>query len=137
MKFSTRSADNLWKFLVLRFLLAGFALTLAFLGLCPSIFAQSPVPAATGAAKDNPGGFTPGWTLGAKFEGSYSDGEGSVKDMAEAAAERGYEFIGITDHSKGLKIAGGINETELEKQGGEIEVVNDWLSREGHNLRLL
>jgi len=60
----------------------------------PSIFAQSPVPAATGAAKDNPGGFTPGWTLGAKFEGSYSDGDGSVYDVGSAL---GYNFPAILE----------------------------------------
>src|SRR5438477_351266 len=39
----------------------------------------------------------------------WSDGSGSIEQMAEAAAGRGYEFIAITDHSKGLKIAGGID----------------------------
>jgi histidinol phosphatase-like PHP family hydrolase len=67
----------------------------------------------------------------------WSDGEGSVKDMAEAAADRGYELIAITDHSKGLKIAGGINEAELEKQTREIEAVNLWLNRQGHKLQVL
>ncbi|HEY6467247.1 MAG TPA: PHP domain-containing protein [Candidatus Acidoferrales bacterium] len=41
---------------------------------------------------------------------TWSDGEGSIAEMAEAATERGYEYIAITDHSKGLKIAGGIDE---------------------------
>ena len=54
----------------------------------------------------------------------WSDGTGSVREMAEAALERGYSFIGLTDHSKGLKIAGGIDEDELRKQGEEIEEVN-------------
>jgi PHP domain len=35
----------------------------------------------------------------------WSDGAASISDMAEAAADRGYEYIAITDHSKGLKIA--------------------------------
>ena len=38
----------------------------------------------------------------------WSDGSGSIRDMAEAAVSRGYSYIAITDHSKGLKIAGGI-----------------------------
>jgi histidinol phosphatase-like PHP family hydrolase len=54
----------------------------------------------------------------------WSDGSGSVSDMATAARERAYEFIAITDHSKGLKIAGGIDETALEKQATEISEVN-------------
>ena len=54
----------------------------------------------------------------------WSDGSGSIQEMAEAAAERGYKYLAITDHSKGLKIAGGIDEQQLRKQGEEIEVVN-------------
>jgi histidinol phosphatase-like PHP family hydrolase len=50
----------------------------------------------------------------------YSDGSGTIAEMAEAARERGYEYIAITDHSKGLKIAGGIDEKRLRKQAAEI-----------------
>jgi histidinol phosphatase-like PHP family hydrolase len=56
---------------------------------------------------------------------SWSDGEGTVAEMADAAIERGYEYIAITDHSKGLKIAGGIDEEQLRRQAEEIAVVND------------
>ncbi|MGC1645691.1 MAG: PHP domain-containing protein [Candidatus Sulfotelmatobacter sp.] len=55
----------------------------------------------------------------------WSDGAGSVQDMAEAAVSRGYSYISITDHSKGLKIAGGIDEEQLAKQGDEIMAVNE------------
>lgn len=55
---------------------------------------------------------------------SWSDGSGTVADMAEAADLRGYEYIAITDHSKGLKIAGGIDESELLEQGVEIAATN-------------
>jgi histidinol phosphatase-like PHP family hydrolase len=44
--------------------------------------------------------------------------------MAEAAALRGYSYIAITDHAKGLKIAGGIDEDQLARQGDEIAEVN-------------
>jgi histidinol phosphatase-like PHP family hydrolase len=44
--------------------------------------------------------------------------------MKNAATERGYEYIAITDHSKGLKIAGGIDERALQKQAGEIQKTN-------------
>jgi histidinol phosphatase-like PHP family hydrolase len=37
---------------------------------------------------------------------------------------RGYQYIAITDHSKGLKIAGGIDERALRKQGAEIDRMN-------------
>jgi histidinol phosphatase-like PHP family hydrolase len=44
--------------------------------------------------------------------------------MAEAAAERKYDYIAITDHSKGLKIAGGTDEEQLEQQGLEVRALN-------------
>jgi histidinol phosphatase-like PHP family hydrolase len=55
----------------------------------------------------------------------WSDGSGSVAEMAETAAQRDYQYIAITDHSKGLKIARGIDESELREQGREIASVNE------------
>ena len=55
----------------------------------------------------------------------WSDGSGSVADMAAAGRERGYDYIAITDHAKGLKIAGGIDEQELLAQASEIRNAND------------
>ena len=55
---------------------------------------------------------------------TWSDGEGSIADMANAAVARNYEYIAITDHAKGLKIAGGIDERQIEQQAAEIETVN-------------
>lgn len=55
---------------------------------------------------------------------TWSDGAGSVAEMATAAAQRGYDYISITDHTKGLKIAGGIDERELERQAEEIQTAN-------------
>ncbi|MFL6520442.1 MAG: PHP domain-containing protein [Chthoniobacterales bacterium] len=54
----------------------------------------------------------------------WSDGSASIAEMAEAAKDRGYEYIAITDHSKGLKIAGGIDEKALAQQAREIAGVN-------------
>jgi putative hydrolase len=54
----------------------------------------------------------------------WSDGTGSIADMAEAASARGYDYIAITDHSKGLKIAGGIDERALRDQRTEIDQLN-------------
>jgi histidinol phosphatase-like PHP family hydrolase len=54
----------------------------------------------------------------------WSDGSGTIAEMAEMAQQRNYEFIAITDHSKGLKIAGGIDEKALRKQATEIAKVN-------------
>ena len=57
--------------------------------------------------------------------------------MAEVATGRGYEYIAITDQSKGLKIAGGIDETQLRNQATEIAVVNEKLKAFGKSLRVL
>ena len=54
----------------------------------------------------------------------WSDGSGTISEMAVAAGERGYEYITITDHTKGLSIAGGIDEAQLAEQGREIARVN-------------
>jgi histidinol phosphatase-like PHP family hydrolase len=62
---------------------------------------------------------------------TWSDGSGSVRDMAEAAKLRGYEYIAITDHSKGLRIANGIDEQALAMQGREIASLNAELAA-GH-----
>ena len=53
-----------------------------------------------------------------------SDGVDSIEDMAAAARERGYEYIGITDHSQSLKIAGGVSAEDLWKQIRYIEKLN-------------
>jgi histidinol phosphatase-like PHP family hydrolase len=65
----------------------------------------------------------------------WSDGEGSIKDMVDAALQRKYSYIAITDHSKGLKIAGGIDESKLRGQSREIESLNDSLGGRFHILR--
>jgi len=67
----------------------------------------------------------------------WSDGSGAIAEMADAAKERSYEYIAITDHSKGLKIAGGINESALKKQGSEVAKINSSLIKAGAKLRVL
>lgn len=58
----------------------------------------------------------------------WSDGSDTLEEMANAARERGYRFLAITDHSKGLKIAGGLSEERLREQGREIEEINERLA---------
>ena len=67
----------------------------------------------------------------------WSDGSGTVEEMARAAAERGYEYIAITDHSKGLKIAGGIDEQQLREQAEEISAVNASMRAEALRVEVL
>jgi len=67
----------------------------------------------------------------------WSDGSASIAEMAEAAAGYGHSYIAITDHAKGLKIAGGINEEQLESQAQEIEQVNCSMASRPRPLRVL
>jgi histidinol phosphatase-like PHP family hydrolase len=67
----------------------------------------------------------------------WSDGSGTISEMADAATERSYEYIAITDHSKGLKIAGGIDERALKEQGNEIVKLNMLLRKSGKDLEVL
>jgi DNA polymerase (family 10) len=48
--------------------------------------------------------------------------------MAEAARERGYEYLCITDHSKSLGVANGLDAERLRAQRQEIEQVNEELA---------
>jgi len=57
-----------------------------------------------------------------------SDGSHSIEQMAAAARDRGYEYIGITDHSQSLKIARGVSVEDLWKQIRFIDRLNERLS---------
>jgi DNA polymerase (family 10) len=54
-----------------------------------------------------------------------SDGSHSIEQMAVAARDFGYEYIGITDHSQSLKIARGVSVEDLCKQIRFIDKLND------------
>jgi DNA polymerase (family 10) len=55
---------------------------------------------------------------------TWSDGVASIVDMARAAAERGYDFLGITDHSHGLGVAGGLDVARLAAQRKELTALD-------------
>jgi DNA polymerase (family 10) len=57
-----------------------------------------------------------------------SDGSHSIEQMAIAARDLGYEYIGITDHSQSLKIARGVAVEDLWKQIGIIDTLNSRLT---------
>ena len=67
----------------------------------------------------------------------WSDGSGSITEMVEAGEQRGYEYIAITDHSKGLAIAGGIDEKQLARQAEEIDSVNRMSKKAGRTIYAL
>ena len=47
----------------------------------------------------------------------WSDGSGTVAEMADAAANRSYEYIAITDHSKGIEDCGRNRRARIETPG--------------------
>jgi histidinol phosphatase-like PHP family hydrolase len=67
----------------------------------------------------------------------WSDGSGTIAEMADAAKQRSYEYIAITDHSKALKIAGGIDERALKRQEAEITELNVAIRKSGQDLTVL
>ncbi len=57
-----------------------------------------------------------------------SDGAHSIEQMAAAARDYGYEYLGITDHSQSLKIARGVSVEDLWKQIRYIDKLNSRLN---------
>jgi DNA polymerase (family 10) len=57
-----------------------------------------------------------------------SDGHNTIEEMALAAKNRGLEYIAITEHSKRLRVARGLDAVRLTKQCGEIDRLNARLS---------
>ena len=53
-----------------------------------------------------------------------SDGDNTLAEMVEKARAKGYEYIAITDHSKRVTVAGGLDEEELLAEIAKIEKLN-------------
>lgn len=58
-----------------------------------------------------------------------TDGSASLEEMAEAARGRGLSYIAITDHSKRVSMANGLDEVRLLKQWQEIDKLNETLGK--------
>jgi len=57
-----------------------------------------------------------------------TDGKNSITEMAHKAKEMGYAYIAITDHSKAVRVAGGLDEKGLARHLQEIEKVGRQIS---------
>ncbi len=57
----------------------------------------------------------------------YSDGSLSVLEMARTAKRFGYSYVALTDHTKNLTIAGGLDEEELACKNEEVDEANSKL----------
>lgn len=60
-----------------------------------------------------------------------TDGEATLTEMAQAAIERGLSYIAITDHSKRVTMAHGLDEKRLRRQWRSIDRLNESLAAEG------
>ena len=52
---------------------------------------------------------------------TYSDGRNTVLQMLASSRERGFEYVGLSDHSKAAYYAGGLSEEQLKLQHAEID----------------
>jgi len=55
---------------------------------------------------------------------TYSDGANSIEEMAQYAINKGYSYLGITDHSQSAFYANGLTLNRLYDQWREIEMWN-------------
>jgi len=69
-----------------------------------------------------------------QMHSEWSDGNPTVQEIADACRQRGYEYAAVTDHSYGLKIAGGMSTAEAAGQRRAIDAVN---AQAGSQFRLL
>ncbi len=59
---------------------------------------------------------------------TYSDGKHTLRQMAEYCKELGYDYLGISDHSRTAFYAGGLEIERIEKQHKEIDQLNTELA---------
>jgi DNA polymerase (family X) len=59
---------------------------------------------------------------------TWSDGRATVLEMAEAARDRGYEYLAICDHTPSVSVVPGLDAEALRRQGEEIAAANETLA---------
>ena len=65
-----------------------------------------------------------------------SDGDATLEQMADAARNIGWNWLGVADHSQSLKVANGASPEDLLAQGQQIKHYNAAWAEEGINFRL-
>lgn len=63
-----------------------------------------------------------------------SDGNNTIEEMSDAAIERGWEYIGITDHSKSSYQANGLSDERLQEQINAIKKLNHTYLKKGFKI---
>ncbi len=69
---------------------------------------------------------------------NWNGGANPIREMAKAAREMGYQYLGISDHTKFLRIEHGLDEKQLSRQRKEIDKLNSKFKRNlsGSSLRV-
>jgi len=67
----------------------------------------------------------------------WNGGVNSIEEMAKVAVKMGYEYLGISDHTKFLRIEHGLNEKQLSEQRKEIDKINEEFRVQGSGFRVL
>ena len=67
----------------------------------------------------------------------WDGGNNSILEMAETAIIQGYEYLGISDHTKFLRIEHGLNEQQLAQQRKEIDRLNKKFQVSGSKFQVL
>lgn len=64
----------------------------------------------------------------------WDGGKNSIEDMAKSAMAYGYSYIGISDHTKFLRIEKGLNEKRLLSQHSQIKEINEKFKKFGFTI---
>jgi len=67
----------------------------------------------------------------------WDGGKNSIEEIAEYAIKMGYEYVGIADHTKFLKIEHGLDEKKLRERNKEIDKINSKLKSQNSKLKVL
>lgn len=59
---------------------------------------------------------------------NYSDGKNTIRELANFCIEQGYEYLGLSDHSKSAFYANGLREFDIKRQHEEIDGLNSELA---------
>ena len=59
---------------------------------------------------------------------TYSDGANTLAQLASAVRDMGYEYLGITEHSRSAAYAGGLSVDDIKRQHEEIDQLNESLA---------
>jgi DNA polymerase (family 10) len=67
----------------------------------------------------------------------WDGGSNSIEKIAETAMGMGYQYVGISDHTKFLKIERGLDEKKIRERNREIDRLNEKRKKAGLRFRIL